>query len=97
MPSQVSAHRCNECLMGNSRIVSAERAEDILEECARKGTAFICHKGSIKGHNIVCRGFYDRFPGNSTVAILALFMPSIEVDIEQLRDLSGLFPQEDDE
>lgn len=68
---QVAAERCGECLFGKGRIVSEERMRQLLAECKRTDTHFICHKHTlrhIRGQateheaNVCCRAFYDRDP-----------------------------------
>ncbi|MCL5460419.1 hypothetical protein M3M33_17405, partial [Loigolactobacillus coryniformis] len=39
--------------------MSDERRAEILRDCARKDTHFICHKSSMTGGDACCRGFYD--------------------------------------
>jgi len=56
---RVMSKRCAECLMSDGKIVSDRRRASLLRECQRKGTYFLCHKGTIAGEAIVCRGFYD--------------------------------------
>ena len=54
---KICAKKCNECLYSKNRIVSAERAADIMMEVARKDSYFVCHKSSIRGEEEwVCAG-----------------------------------------
>lgn len=55
---------CNQCLFSKNKIVSDERKEELLEEIEGKDTYFICHKASIEGKEIVCRGFYEQKTSN---------------------------------
>lgn len=55
----VCAKRCAECLFSENRIVSAERAKAVIDGALRRDTWFECHRGSLKGRRLVCRGFYD--------------------------------------
>jgi hypothetical protein len=56
----VAEKRCAECLFTPNRVVSAERAAEIVEKCEREGSYFVCHKGSLTGNDqLCCRGFYD--------------------------------------
>jgi hypothetical protein len=57
---KVLRKRCPECLFTDARIVSERRAADIIRECARKDTHFICHRATMNGFEAVCRGFYDQ-------------------------------------
>lgn len=61
---EVMESRCDQCLFDPAnRIVSAERAREVLNECRRTDTHFVCHKSTIAdGGNVCCRGFYDANP-----------------------------------
>lgn len=59
----VARKRCDECLFSRARIVSDERAEEIIADCIAKDRPFECHKGTLIGRTIVCRGFLDEHPG----------------------------------
>jgi len=52
---------CKNCLLSKDRIVSPKRAISIINSCAKNDTHFICHKASMEGEDIMCRGFYDAF------------------------------------
>jgi hypothetical protein len=56
---EVMARKCDQCLLSPERIVSASRAAQIIRQCAREDRTFECHKGSIAGRNIACRGHWD--------------------------------------
>lgn len=56
---KVLKKRCDECLFSDARIVSKRRAAEVLKSCARNDSHFECHKGTMVGENIVCRGFFD--------------------------------------
>lgn len=60
MSLEVKKEQCNQCLFSNNRIVSKERMKSIIKGCQQKDTHFECHKGTLEGKNIVCRGFFDR-------------------------------------
>lgn len=60
---QVMSRKCDQCLLGPNRIVSSNRAAEILKQCARDDTHFLCHKGTMAGRQIGCRGHYDTAPG----------------------------------
>lgn len=66
---------CNECLFSTGKIVSDERREDILAECAQADAHFVCHKftvaemtGQLSADeaNVCCNGFYRSNPEAST-------------------------------
>lgn len=58
-PVKVCARQCNQCLFSKNKIVSNKRRVQLLESCEKEDTHFICHKGTIAGINLVCRGFYE--------------------------------------
>jgi hypothetical protein len=55
--------KCDECLFTENKIVGNQRMKKIIQECLRKDSHFVCHKGSIRRENWVCRGFYEAYPG----------------------------------
>lgn len=60
MSLEVCEKKCDQCLFSPQRIVSKSRFTELLKQCRKEDTHFICHKGSITGNdNLVCRGFYD--------------------------------------
>ena len=61
---KVCKQECNECLFSENRIVSGKRMKEIIKDCVKNDTHFICHKGTIKNQDIVCGGFYKRFSTN---------------------------------
>lgn len=61
---KVAKEKCDQCLYTSNRIVSNARATQIIRDCAKKDTHFECHKGTIAGNPVVCRGcFESRNPG----------------------------------
>ena len=80
---------CGQCLTGRDRIVDGAVAAQIVRDCRRTSTHFICHKGSVAGQVVHCRGVHDlllRDGGGSTAYQLAtrLDIPVVEVDPENL-------------
>jgi hypothetical protein len=61
---KVCERECSQCLFSSNRIVSSTRMAEVLRDCQRKDTHFVCHKASIEGENVACRGWYDRFSSN---------------------------------
>jgi len=55
--------RCKNCLFSEDRIVSPERAQDIIEGCLKKKGYFVCHKATIQNTalEVMCRGYYDKY------------------------------------
>jgi hypothetical protein len=56
---EVCEKKCDQCLFTANRVVSPTRMKQILKECEKKDTHFACHKGTIAGKDLCCRGFYD--------------------------------------
>lgn len=61
---EVKKKCCGQCLFSKNKIVSDERKEQILSDCTRNDTHFICHKASIEGKDIVCAAFYKQYSTN---------------------------------
>lgn len=57
---RVMAEKCGECLFSPNAIVSPTRRQDLLKSCREEGRPFECHKATIAGKKITCRGFYDQ-------------------------------------
>jgi hypothetical protein len=55
----VCEKRCDQCLFSSAKIVSDKRRKQVLLECRRKGTYFLCHKSTMAGRAVVCRGFFE--------------------------------------
>lgn len=56
---RVMEKRCDECLYSMRKIVSDERRDEVLVHCERTETHFVCHKGSLAGVDVMCRGHWD--------------------------------------
>ena len=56
----VCERRCNECLFSTAKIVDDDRKQEVLAEARRNGQPFICHKGTLAGEYLVCRGWFDQ-------------------------------------
>lgn len=59
---KICEKRCDECLYSPAAIVSASKRKAILRDVERKDTFFVCHKSTINGDVVMCRGFYDANP-----------------------------------
>jgi hypothetical protein len=55
----LAASRCDQCLTTRNRIVSGQRAAQLVRDCRRSDVHFVCHKGSAAGQIIHCRGVHD--------------------------------------
>jgi hypothetical protein len=76
---------CSECLMGPKRVVSGERAAEIVAEVRARDVHFQCHKGSIAGMNLHCRGVHDRWPSRSARFAQQFGIEIVEVDPDALQ------------
>lgn len=56
---KVCSHQCDQCLFSPNRIVSPARMKEILSVCIAEDQHFECHKGTVVGVSLVCRGFFD--------------------------------------
>lgn len=61
---KVYEEQCDQCLFSPTRIVSAKRVAEVLRDCVKKDSHFICHKATIQGKDIACRAWYDRMTSN---------------------------------
>jgi hypothetical protein len=83
---KVMKEQCDECLFSPQRIVSARRMAQLLKECCRDDTHFICHKATIEGKEACCRAFYDQNPGATNLMRIAGRLNAVEfVTIDDLR------------
>lgn len=80
----LAARPCDQCLTTRRRIVSGERAAEIVRSCRKKDKHFQCHKGSIAGLNLHCRGVHDRYPDRAYRFAVAFGIEVREVDPENL-------------
>lgn len=65
----IMARACDGCLLTKDRIVSGERAAEIITETRKQGAErhFLCHKGHIASPrvDIVCALHAERFPSQA--------------------------------
>lgn len=86
----IASKRCAECLVSKGRIVPGSRAAEIIQTCRREGRHFVCHKGSIAGINLHCRGVHDAIgPSPAYRFGIAIGVEIIEVDPDQLIPNAG--------
>ena len=74
---EVQERCCNQCLFTKNKIVSDERRAEILEDCEKNNSHFMCHKATIKGLNVTCHAFYKQ---KTNPQISALFESMGQVD-----------------
>ncbi len=80
----LAARRCSECLMTRQRIVSRERAAELLRESRAADVHFQCHKGCLAGLNVHCRGVHDVAPSRAYRFALHFGIPVREIDADAL-------------
>lgn len=54
----VCSEKCNQCLFTKDKIVSDERKKELLNN-TRGDNHFLCHKGTLKGKKVICKGSWD--------------------------------------
>jgi hypothetical protein len=82
----LASRQCDQCLLSKGRVVSGERAAQIIRDCRSADTHFVCHKGSIAGLTVHCRGYHDRFGSRAHRFAVAVGIPVEEVDPNSLED-----------
>lgn len=83
---KVCSKQCDQCLFSKNRIVSGPRMASILNDCKNNDTHFICHKGTIAGENVVCKGFFDT-QTSQMIRIAGRLNMIKEVDPETLTEI----------
>jgi hypothetical protein len=85
---KVCARQCDQCLFSKNKLVDEERKQELLSQCERDQTHFICHKGSTVGQNVVCNGFFR----NKTTPFLEIMKATNKIEFVQPLDLQKLSP-----
>ena len=62
---KVYKNACQNCLLSKDRIVSSQRAKEMIDECIEKQTHFICHKATMQGQDVMCHSYYEHFGQHS--------------------------------
>ena len=65
---------CKNCLLSKNRIVSPKRAKEIVSNCSKEQTHFICHKTD----DVVCKSFYDKLGFVSQMVRIAQRLNAVE-------------------
>lgn len=78
----LAAKKCSQCLCSPQRIVSKERAADIIRHCRKNATHFVCHK-SPDGEVVHCRGVHDLHESQAYQFAKRLRIPIEERDMDQ--------------
>jgi hypothetical protein len=78
----LAAKKCSQCLCSPQRIVSKDRAAQIIRDCRKSGTHFVCHK-SPDGEVVHCRGVHDLHESTAYQIAKRLGIPIVEKDMDQ--------------
>lgn len=82
----LAAKRCGQCLTTRNRIVSGERAAEIVRDCRRRGVHFRCHKGQAAGLIVHCRGVHEIAESTAYQFAARLGIEIREVDPDNLEE-----------
>jgi hypothetical protein len=86
----LASKRCSQCLTTRSRIVTGERAAQIVRACRSERNHFVCHKGQTEGLVVHCRGVHEVAHGSRAHDFAQAFGIAIrEVDPDALDTPSG--------
>ena len=80
----LASRRCGQCLTTRNRIVSGARAAELVRSCRDGDVHFQCHKGTVAGINLHCRGVHTVAPSAAYRFAIACGIPVREVDPETL-------------
>jgi hypothetical protein len=80
----LASRRCAECLVTKKRVVNGSRAAELVKQCRRDDVHFQCHRGTIAGINLHCRGVHEIAPGRAFRFAKAFDIPIREIDPETL-------------
>ncbi len=68
---KVSDKCCGQCLMSKNKIVSESRKNQIIKDAVATQSYFVCHKATINGDDVCCRGFYEKLGQHSQMIRIA--------------------------
>lgn len=85
---KLMSERCDQCLTTKNRIVSGRRAAELVRGCRDDDVKFECHKGSIAGTTIACRGVHEISPCRAYRFAMAIGVPVVEYDPATLQPVS---------
>lgn len=63
MSFKVMQRPCDQCLLSKNKIVPNASRYAILRKARAKDSFFVCHKATIAGLEVVCRGYFDAYGG----------------------------------
>ena len=87
---EICSKPCENCLFSDNKIVSDERAEQIIEDVIKGDSFFVCHESSIEGGNVCCNGFYKKHKYDSLITRTATMFKQVKfvkVESDSARDL----------
>lgn len=77
----LASKKCSQCLTTRNRIVTGERAAELVRACREEHAHFHCHKGSQVDRNVHCRGVHDIMGGDMAYHFAnANDIPVLEID-----------------
>lgn len=76
---EIMARPCDQCLTTKNRIVSGERAAQIVRDCRASQNHFVCHK-SPAGRVIHCRGVHDVAPSHAYRFASVFDIPIVDIE-----------------
>lgn len=80
----LASQRCSECIATRNRIVDRKRARALIGACRTQDIHFQCHKGSIAGLNLHCRGVHEISPGAAYRFAKLYGIPIVEIDPDNI-------------
>jgi hypothetical protein len=87
MPKKIFTRQCSNCLFSKNRIVSKERAEEIVSNCHSRKSTFTCHKSKRKGKfsDVMCAGFWRNEFSESerSLSVMAGWVTFVEHENDQ--------------
>ncbi len=89
MTFKVMKERCSECLYGDKKIVGNRRRSEILRKLDHEDGWFICHKATIAGMEVNCRGDWDQ-RGGGQLGRIASRLGAVEFVCEEALDREPL-------
>ena len=63
MTFKVMKERCADCLYGPNPVVRPARVKELISKTHKTDSYFQCHKGTIAGQDICCKGDWDSHQG----------------------------------
>ena len=69
---------CNDCLFSNNRIVSYERAAEIIYGCLENDNWFVCHKSLLDEGDVCCSSFFGLHKRDVLPLRLAVMCNAVE-------------------